>query len=99
MYDSLDRVDEIRQGTAGNTALTCKFVYNGDGDLYELRNYKTLRATFFEYDHAGRCINRCIGRDFDTVGSWDCIYCKYCNCNNRSSNFLCGCNGFHYGSF
>ncbi len=56
VYDSLDRVDEIRQGTAGNTALTYKFVYNGDGDLYELRNYKTLRSTFFEYDHAGRCM-------------------------------------------
>ena len=29
---------------------------DGEGNLYELRNYKTNpnRATFFEYDHAGR---------------------------------------------
>ena len=56
VYDSLDRTDEIKQGTAGNTVLTYKFIYNGEGDLYELRNYKTNRASFFEYDHAGRCM-------------------------------------------
>ena len=56
VYDSLDRTEEIWQGTANNTALTYKFVYNGEGDLYELRNYKTDRSTFFEYDHAGRCM-------------------------------------------
>ena len=56
VYDSLDRTKEIWQGTANNTALTYKFVYNGEGDLYELRNYDTGRSTFFEYDHAGRCM-------------------------------------------
>ena len=56
VYDSLDRTDEIKQGAAGNTVLTYKFIYNGEGDLYELRNYKTHRSTFFEYDHAGRCM-------------------------------------------
>ena len=56
VYDSLDRTSEIRQGTGNNTILTYKFIYNGEGDLYELRNYKTLRVSFFEYDHAGRCM-------------------------------------------
>ena len=31
-------------------------IYNGEGDLYELRNFRTKRASFFEYDHAGRCM-------------------------------------------
>ncbi len=56
VYDELDRVSEIKQGTAGSLVLTYKYIYNGEGDLYELRNYKTLRSTFFEYDHAGRCM-------------------------------------------
>ena len=29
---------------------------DGEGNLYELRNHKTNRAVFFEYDHAGRCM-------------------------------------------
>ena len=37
-------------------ASALEFIYNGEGDLYELRNYKTHRAAFFEYDHAGRCM-------------------------------------------
>ncbi|MBR4628780.1 MAG: DNRLRE domain-containing protein, partial [Ruminococcus sp.] len=57
-YDSLDRTSKIYQGTAANGSNTpaYEFIYNGEGDLYELRNYKTLRASFFEYDHAGRCM-------------------------------------------
>ena len=57
-YDSLDRVSTIRQKANEDAAetLVYEFVYNGEGDLYELRNYKILRATFFEYDHAGRCM-------------------------------------------
>ena len=31
-------------------------VFVGEGDLYEIRNYRTGRASFFEYDHAGRCM-------------------------------------------
>ncbi len=31
-------------------------IYNGEGDLYEIRNYRTGRASFFDYDHAGRCM-------------------------------------------
>ena len=31
-------------------------IYNGEGDLYEIRNYRTNRASFFDYDHAGRCM-------------------------------------------
>ncbi len=57
-YDSLDRTSKIYQGDVNDTelALTYEFIYNGEGDLYELRNYKTNRASFFEYDHAGRCM-------------------------------------------
>ena len=57
-YDSLDRTSKICQGDVNDTelALTYEFIYNGEGDLYELRNYKTHRSTFFEYDHAGRCM-------------------------------------------
>ena len=29
---------------------------DGEGNLYELRNYKTTRAVFLEYDPAGRCM-------------------------------------------
>ena len=57
-YDSLDRVSKIYQRATANAAATLvyEFVYDGEGYLCELRNYKTLRATFFEYDHAGRCM-------------------------------------------
>ena len=57
-YDSLDRTSKIYQGTAANGSSTpaYEFIYNGEGDLYELRNYKTYRSSFFEYDHAGRCM-------------------------------------------
>ena len=37
-------------------ALAYEFQYNNEGDLYALRNRKTNRVSFFEYDHAGRCM-------------------------------------------
>ena len=55
-YSSLPVAHRSKQGTAGSLVLTYKYIYNDEGDLYELRNYKTLRSTFFEYDHAGRCM-------------------------------------------
>ena len=55
-YDSLDRVSDIAKGDATKSWMAYGFVYDGEGNLYELRNYETDRATFFEYDHAGRCM-------------------------------------------
>ena len=60
-YDDLDRVQRIEQcedATAQNPTyvLTYEMIYNGEGDLYEIRNYRTGRASFFDYDHAGRCM-------------------------------------------
>jgi RHS repeat-associated protein len=55
-YDNLDRVNKIYQTENNTEELTYELIYNGEGDLYELRNYRTNRASFFEYDHAGRCM-------------------------------------------
>ena len=56
-YDKLDRVTKIheKQGAA-TEVLAYEFLYNNEGDLYALRNWKTNRVSFFEYDHAGRCM-------------------------------------------
>ncbi len=56
VYDDLDRVKEIYQTENNQEALTYEMIYNGEGDLYEIRNYRTNRASFFDYDHAGRCM-------------------------------------------
>lgn len=56
VYDDLDRVSKIYQTVNNTEALTYEMIYNGEGDLYEIRNYRTLRASFFDYDHAGRCM-------------------------------------------
>ena len=56
VYDNLDRVSQIYQTENSTESLVYEMIYNGEGDLYELRNYRTLRASFFEYDHAGRCM-------------------------------------------
>ena len=55
-YDSLDRVSAINKGNASMSWQAYEFIYDGEGNLYELRNYETHRSTFFEYDHAGRCM-------------------------------------------
>ena len=55
-YDSLDRVEQILFRIDGTESLAYRMIYNGEGDLYEIRNYRTGRASFFEYDHAGRCM-------------------------------------------
>ena len=57
VYDKLDRVTKIyeKQGTADEIP-AYEFQYNNEGDLYALRNRKTGRVSFFEYDHAGRCM-------------------------------------------
>ena len=57
VYDDLDRVKKIYQKN-GNAMeeLTFEMIYNGDGELYEIRNFRTGRASFFAYDHAGRCM-------------------------------------------
>jgi RHS repeat-associated protein len=56
VYDDLDRVRGIYQTENNTESFVYSFIYNGEGDLYELRNYRTHRASFFEYDHAGRCM-------------------------------------------
>jgi RHS repeat-associated protein len=57
-YDNLDRTSKIyeRANASATQQLAYEFIYDGEDELYELRNYKTNRATFFEYDHAGRCM-------------------------------------------
>ena len=57
-YDSIDRVESITELEMPglSPSKVYEFVYDGEGNLYELRNYKTHRSTFFEYDHAGRCM-------------------------------------------
>lgn len=56
IYDELDRVVRIKTqaGTGAEEITAYEYIYNGEGDLYELRNHKTNRATVFEYDHSGR---------------------------------------------
>ncbi|MDO4564628.1 MAG: InlB B-repeat-containing protein, partial [Clostridia bacterium] len=57
-YDELDRTSKIYQkaNSSSSSVLTYRFIYDNEGNLYELRNYKTQRSSFFEYDHAGRCM-------------------------------------------
>lgn len=57
-YDNLDRLIAVQQKLPGSTsyATAYEYVYNGDGELYEERNYLNNRALFREYDHSGRCI-------------------------------------------
>ena len=55
-YDNLDRVQKIYQTENNSEELIYEMIYNGEGDLYEIRNYRTNRASFFDYDHAGRCM-------------------------------------------
>ena len=59
IYDELDRVVRIKTqaGTGAGEITAYEYIYNGEGDLYELRNHKTNRATVFEYDHSGRCMS------------------------------------------
>ncbi len=94
VYDELDRVSEIKQGTANNLVLNYKFIYNGEGDLYELRNYKTFRSTFFEYDHAGRCMASTEKEFEDTtdgIGYGDVLsgYRYEYDANNNLSKLIC----------
>ena len=58
VYDGLDRVSQIYQKESENApeVLTYEMIYDGEGNLYEIRNFRTNRASFFEYDHAGRCM-------------------------------------------
>ena len=57
IYDELDRVVRIKTQAGAGEITAYEYIYNGEGDLYELRNYKTNRATVFEYDHSGRCMS------------------------------------------
>ena len=67
VYDELDRVTEIYEKCSNTEALAYEFQYNNEGDLYALRNWKTSRVSFFEYDHAGRCM-ACTERTFTVSG-------------------------------
>ena len=58
VYDDMDRVKEIWIKRAGENEYTLAFryIYNGDGTLYERRDYQTMRSVVYDYDHAGRCV-------------------------------------------
>ena len=64
IYDELDRVTQIKL----NNSLAYEMIYNAEGNLYEQCNYKTHRATFFDYDHAGRCMTS-LEKSFTGSGS------------------------------
>ena len=70
-YDGLDRVSAIKIKKAGESSYTLAFryLYNGDGTLYERRDYQTLRAATFEYDHEGRCV-KATERSFTDQGDY-----------------------------
>ena len=87
-YDNLDRVSKIYQTENNTESLVYEMIYNGEGDLYELRNYRTLRASFFDYDHAGRCMaskERSFSLSGSTISYGNVISSyayKYDECNN-----------------
>ena len=90
VYDDLDRVSKIYQTENNTESLAYEMIYNNDGDLYEIRNYRTNRASFFEYDHAGRCMES-LERSFTynndyTVQSYGTVISSYAYqydvCNN-----------------
>ena len=100
MYDELDRVSSIYQRISANSTetLAYRFVYNNEGDLYELRNYKTLRATFFEYDHGGRCVasrekSFTVSGSSVTYGTMVSGYRYEYDANNNLSKLSCSQNG------
>ena len=62
-----DEIYSLSNSSATET-LAYAFFYNGDGDLYELRNYRTNRVSLYEYDHTGRCM-ACTERSFTVSGS------------------------------
>ena len=88
VYDNLDRVSQIYQTENNTESLVYEMIYNGEGDLYELRNYRTLRASFFDYDHAGRCMaskERSFTVSGNTISYGSIISSyeyKYDECNN-----------------
>lgn len=57
-YDHLDRLIAMKTKLADSDTYSTayEYIYNGNGELYEERNYLTNRALFHEYDHAGRCV-------------------------------------------
>ena len=87
-YDNLDRVTKIYQTENNTESLVYEMIYNGEGDLYELRNYRTLRASFFDYDHAGRCMaskerSFSMSGNTSSYGSMISSYAyQYDECNN-----------------
>ena len=84
----MDRVSQIYQTENNTESLVYEMIYNGEGDLYELRNYRTLRASFFDYDHAGRCMaskERSFTVSGNTISYGSIISSyeyKYDECNN-----------------
>ena len=103
IYDDLDRVKQIEQAQDIHSTdpeesaytLTYEMIYNGEGDLYELRNYRTKRVSFFEYDHAGRCMASkeraftfTVNNGIYTIQSYDSVLSsygyQYDECNNLS---------------
>ena len=57
-YDNLDRLIAVKTKPADSDTYSTayEYIYNGNGELYEERNYMTNRALLHEYDHSGRCV-------------------------------------------
>ena len=57
-YDNLDRLVAVKTKPADSDTYSTayEYIYNGNGELYEERNYLTNRALLHEYDHSGRCV-------------------------------------------
>ena len=98
VYDELDRVTEIYEKYSNTEALAYEFQYNNEGDLYALRNRKTGRVSFFEYDHAGRCM-ACteyaftVVNDQVTLGSKLSGYMYEYDPNNNLTKLTCNAAG------
>ena len=57
-YDNLDRLIAVKTKPADSDTYSTayEYIYNGNGELYEERNYLTNRVLLHEYDHSGRCV-------------------------------------------
>ena len=91
LYDAQDRLIEVQD----NNGTKESYVFDGEGNVYSKYDGKTNETTYYEYDHAGRCM---ASTTKDSTGNTVASYKYQYNELNQLSKLSCSVAGVTFST-
>ncbi|MCL2462198.1 MAG: DNRLRE domain-containing protein, partial [Defluviitaleaceae bacterium] len=91
LYDSYGRLIEVKD----NNGTKERYTFDGEGNVYAKYDGKTNQTTYYEYDHAGKCV---ASTTKDSSGTTVASYLYQYNDLNQLSRLSCSVAGISFST-